>query len=752
MKKSHLISTLVYAPVVLAASACSSPVVVANSAGTYGELDDAGSGSDGSAGGVEGLEAGSPISVGPGTAGDAANEVGSIPARDAGNSNSDAGSLGGSYDDGPSTTPSQYLMITADRLATLQATATASNPRWASLKANVDSYLADPNALTEYNSSPENAATVYLFTQDAKYATAAYTWVSQVIATENVQFDSYLDFGDDMREAAMVLNYCYPALTEAQRTTLEAYLDQWTNQIWNDNQGSGWGLADPGDNYHLAFLEGTAFAGYALRGVGNANAASYISTLHQQLDAPAPEGEMQYLNGVVEGGEWIEGSNYGERSKQRMFHALAVVASMDGVNYFTQSPFFANSIYFQIYGTQPNNTLFYPGGDLARVSTMPISPYDRSIVQIATFFTNDVTARGYGQGFLTNVIPDYTGPTFNDRIEYYLDFLFGLDIPPTDESQLPLSYHAEKSGWANLRSGWDANATSVSVSGAPIIDQSHQHDDVGSFVIWNGGWLAGDASTWSHSGEIPTPDAHNMINVPGIVHDVGNVPGETQFHDEPAYGYVQVDGSNQFSTKTASLVGEWTRELVYLRAQNAVVVYDRVSPSAGQTYDWRLHFPVQPSTSGTAYTATSQGSSIALQPVSGGTATVAADTDLSDPATSFRVQEAPTQAPGRLLNLIGVAVGAPPNVASQHVTGTQVEGVLWNNQVVMFSSNARGAAPALPFSYTVPSATTPLTHTLANLSGPVNVAVTQSGGQTTVTVSAGSQYTPSSSGTVQFTM
>ena len=701
------------------------------------------------------------MSIGTGIAEDAGNQVGSISASDAGNGdaangngNSDAGSLGGSYDDGPSTTPSQYLMITADRLATLQATATASNPRWVSLKANVDAYLSDPNALTEYNSSPENAATVYLFTQDAQYATAAYTWVSQVIAAANVQFDSYLDFGDEMREAGMVLNYCYPALTDAQRTTLETYLDQWTNQLWNDNQGSGWGLADPGDNYHLAFLEGTAFAGYALRGVGNADAASYINILHQQLNAPAPEGEMQYLNGVVEGGEWIEGSNYGERSKQRMFHALAVVASMDGVNYFTQSPFFANSIYFQIYGTQPNNTLFYPGGDLARVSTMPISPYDRSIVQIATFFTNDATARGYGQGFLTSVIPDYTGPSFDDRIEYYLDFLFGRDdITPVSESSLPLSYHSPTSGWVNMRSGWDANATSVSVSGAPIIDQSHQHDDVGSFVIWNGGWLAGDASTWSHSGEIQTPDAHNMINVSGIVHDVVNVPGTSQFFEAPGYGYVQVDGSNQFSNGTSNLVAEWTRELVYLPAQAGVVVYDRVTPAAGATYDWRVHFPIQPTLSGTAYTVTSQGSSIALQPISGGTPAVNPDTDLSDPsATSFRVQEAPTQNPARILNLLAVAVGAPPSVASQHVTGTQVEGVLWNNQVVMFSSNARGAAPALPFSYTVPSATTPLTHTLANLSGPVNVAVTQSGGQTMVTVSAGSQYTPSSSGTVQFTM
>jgi Heparinase II/III-like protein len=384
---------------------------------------------------------------------------------------------------------------------------------------------------------------------------------------------------------------------------------------------------------------------------------------------------------------------------------------------------------------------------------MLISPNDRAIVQLATYFVSDATARGYGQGFLNNVIPDYTGPMFNDEPEYWLDFLFALDQTATPETDLPLSYVAPGSGWVNMRSGWGANATSVSVEGAPVINESHQHVDVGSFVIWNGGWLAGDASTWSPSGEIQTPDAHNMVNVSGVEPNVASVPGAMQFHDEAAYGYTQTDGSNEFATSSASLIAEWTRELVYLRAQGVLVVYDRVSPSSGssQTYDWRVHFPVQPTLSGSSYTATSNGSSIALQPVSGGTPKVAPDTDLSSPATSYRVQEAPTQTPARLLNLIGVATGAPPNVTSQHVTGTQVEGVLWSNQVVMFSSNARGAAASLPFSYTVPTVATPLTHTIANLRSAIDVAVTRSGVQTTVTVSAGSQYAPSAAGTVQFT-
>ena len=99
---------------------------------------------------------------------------------------------------------------------------------------------------------------MYLFTQDTQYATAAYNWAHALVVAADVASDSYLEFGDDMRQVAMVLNYCYPALTAAQRASLEGYLDQWTNELWNNNQGDGWGMTDPGNNYHLSFLEGTA--------------------------------------------------------------------------------------------------------------------------------------------------------------------------------------------------------------------------------------------------------------------------------------------------------------------------------------------------------------------------------------------------------------------------------------------------------------------------------------------------------------
>jgi hypothetical protein len=77
-----------------------------------------------------------------------------------------------------------------------------------------------------------------------------------------------------------------------------------------------------------------------------------------------------------------------------------------------------------------------------------------------------------------------------------------------------------------------------------------------------------------------------------------------------------------------------------------------------------------------------------------------------------------------------------------------MQGAVLPNTVVLFSRASGGAAPSLPFEYTV-DGTQPRLHVLANLDQAVNVTATTSSGQTHVSVSAGSAHQPSSSGTVR---
>src|SRR5690606_22442019 len=130
------------------------------------------------------------------------------------------------------------------------------------------------------------------------------------------------------------------------------------HELWFDPRGSKWGLSDDefpaaGNNFRMAFIEGTAFAGYALQALGDPRGAQWVSTAIDKLERKG--GVFDYLNTYQSGGDWLEGTNYGQRSKQRLFRALAVIASMGGKNYFNENPFFANAIQYAVYQAQPKH-------------------------------------------------------------------------------------------------------------------------------------------------------------------------------------------------------------------------------------------------------------------------------------------------------------------------------------------------------------------------------------------------------------
>ena len=196
------------------------------------------------------------------------------------------------------------------------------------------------------------------------------------------------------------------------------------------------------------------------------------------------------------------------------------------------------------------------------------------------------------------------------------------------------------------------------------------------------------------------------------------------------------------------MLNEYTRELVYL-VPDTLVVYDRVSPKEGSDYRWRLHTPSKATFGSGRYSSTHGGGGISLVQLAGGAATLQADTDLQDGSSSaWRIEEAAPSS-GRFLNVIQVGSNGAPALQAAALTGdATVQGAVVGDQVVVFSSRARGQAATLPFTYTV-SGVGPRTHTLVNVACGVSVSVDKTGGQTKVTVAAGAQYAPDSAGVVR---
>jgi hypothetical protein len=533
------------------------------------------------------------------------------------------------------------------------------------------------------------------------------------------------------------------------------FLAETTHELWFDNRGSGWGLDDPGNNYHMAFLEGTAFAGYALARRDDARAQPLLDKLRSAIEGRG--GVMDYVRARGDGGDWHEGVNYGQRSKQRLFMTLTAIASMGGPNYFRRAPFFADSIRFAFYQLQPDRKSLYPSGDLARSSAMLVSPYDRDVVQLATYGIDDGPERALGRWYLRHIVPSYMSDEFNNAASLYKDVLFATDGPMRSPDTLPKSFVAKGTGFATVRSGWDADATCLSISGAARIDQSHAHMDVGSFTLFKAGWQAVDAASYSRSGLSWTSGAHNLVHVEGQQRRGGEVGGLTRWSSDAARTHASIDASNLFRRRgddreTRTMVDEYTRELLYL-GPDTLIVYDRVSAPSGIVYQARTHFARRPkATAPNRYRANHGRGAIALTVVVGGKHGIVADTDLEGGESSaFRVEIEPDATPGRFLTVLrvgGADLAELDAVALE--SDAAIHGVVIDDVVVVFSAQPRGAPLTNGLHYRVPGPQKRRTHWIVNSQGAFDVRTVVTRDGTDVHLVPGTAQRADTSGILRF--
>lgn len=634
-----------------------------------------------------------------------------------------------------------FLMIPPARLATMRAEAAAGSRAWKALKASADAGLAQPD-LGDVGSM--NLAVAYLVSGDRRYCDRLATAARKTMTAANPRADSYYVYAGIMGDVAVTLNHCGAVLDASLRGELAAYLDRWTDELWFHNKGSGWGLKDPGNNYHLSFLLGTAWVGLALQAVGHPSAGKYLDIVHKGVDE-----ELAYVAERSPGGGWVEGTTYGEGSKGRLADLLSLLAAAGIDNAFRRSDYFPAALRYAHHQLQPGNVYLYPAGDMSRESDLTANPYDRGYVQQMVYWLPDSDARALGQWYLEHVVPNYrTG--FKLPHALWRDLVYAVDIPQKPQSSLPLVFWAKGDNFVSMRSGWDAHATALMVSGASQIDQSHAHLDSGGFTLWRDGWQVVDAVTFSHSGILQEPAAHNLVDVPGAKVVPVHPKGLVRFADDARTSYVQIDATGLYARADRSLLlRELTREIVHLKP-DTVVVYDRVAPaSAGTPFDWRLHFPARPAVSGRTIKSTHGGGAVTVTLLGGDSPLVLPDTDLApDGSRAWRAQA--TSATGRFLAVLRAASGTAPRLEAAAVATTgDVEGVVLPGDVVLFSKLPFGKAPAPGWSYRVPAAAGRV-HTLFNMSGSVGVTVKRDGATTVVTVGAGSDQTATSDGVIRF--
>src|SRR5262249_15163888 len=141
--------------------------------------------------------------------------------------------------------------------------------------------------------------------------------------------------------------------------------------------------------------------------------------------------------------------------------------------------------------------------DQSRSSLPVLFDYQENLVHTAVVLSAGTPQARHGTWWLQNNSVNGVSQSFN---------LAGDLLPLPDPPEMPtaLVYHATGAGVLFARSSWDTDAAWLAIV-AGKYDQSHAHQDQGSFTFFQRDWLAVTPNIWSHSGIHQDVDVHNGL-------------------------------------------------------------------------------------------------------------------------------------------------------------------------------------------------------------------------------------------------
>ena len=454
-----------------------------------------------------------------------------------------------------------------------------------------------------------DAALMYRLDGKQKYCDLAVGMVEdQVKAAEAaiatggrppVSGDSYLEVGQHISDLALTLDTCGKDITPEQRRRWSAYAEQAVWNVWHHVRASwggrphpwtGWATDNPGNNYYYSFLEATMYWGLA------SGSDQWLDFLRQEKLPPLE----QYFSSLPGGGS-REGTGYGA-AYMRLFSLYRLWRDATGTDLANANPHVRDSIYYWAHATVPTLDRFAPIGDQSRNSVPELYDYHRRLVLEARQLTSEPSARAVASWWLNNISVSRMTSGFNSRY----DLLPAGDggAPPED-----LVYYARGTGHLFARTAWDKDAMWLAFV-AGRYDESHAHQDQGSFTLFARDWLAVTENIWSHSGINQAPQVHNVVRFERADSDAGQCQaprGDVVVHQcaPTTSKLVVTPGSGGSFVAVADLtpayggnpaVQRWQRRLEF--AERRLKVRDSFELGPGTRAVFQLNVPEQPRVTG----------------------------------------------------------------------------------------------------------------------------------------------------------
>lgn len=403
------------------------------------------------------------------------------------------------------------------------------------------------------------------------------------------------------------------------------------------------GEPDINHNYTYMALNSIAVCGLVLEGEAapfDARAREYLELARQWL-----EGKGKALDTwQAREGAWGEGNHYTFHETLRtLVMTLQAYRTATATDYFAlierqHGDFAAKAGRFLIASTRPDLT-FERIGD--------ISP-SRVMAAITVPLTVDALAAGLGdtddaarlRSFADALLEAYGARALHPSFDWGMRIFFeprARREPSYKTLPLAMRMGAGTYDLITFRNGWDSDSTMISFLGGDHYTD-HQHFDKGHFLIYRRGGLIVDGGAYDemnkpqgHWSDYSTRTlAHNGVLVydpdeafpkgysndggqrvlRGLQHhadwqnylehykkeklDTGEV---LAFESGEQFGYARCDLARAYSDKVTA----YDRQLVYLPADDFLLVYDRVSAARPEfNKRWLLHFQEQPVIGGVA--------------------------------------------------------------------------------------------------------------------------------------------------------
>lgn len=483
----------------------------------------------------------------------------------------------------------------------------------------VDSEMAGTE---HYAFEPWFAALLGQLTGEAAYCEFAISGTDAGVAAEEalisageraeVAGDSYLYIGETVGNLALVYDWCFDALDDAQRQRWLAYANQAVWNVWHPSEASwggvlydwsGWSIDNPSNNYYYSFLQATLYLGLAAHDE-HPDAAGWVTMFRETKIA----GQLvPRFAADLAGGGSREGTGYGV-SMARLFRLYEFWETSTGESIKDLTGHTRASLLHMLHTVVPTLDRIAPVGDHARDSTAALFDYHRDYVQLLAFMYRDDPVAPTARWFLQSC----SVPEMSQHFMAVWDFWYDTgDLPAAPSPELHTAYHAAGTGQVYARSAWDSDATWVHLAAGPYTE-SHAHRDKGSIMFHRGEWLAYDQNILSHSGIRQEEEMHNLVRIVDagetVVQREGAAPADLlALAEGEGWLYAAVDVTPIYDGNPA--VDRVEREMVFIKP-DVLVVFDRVDTSAASERIWQLNTPIQPTLA--AATATLAGDQATL--------------------------------------------------------------------------------------------------------------------------------------------